>query len=585
MAATNGTVIKIFWQHTLRYKWRALLIVLGVVAANAAEAVAPWFLKRFFDALSGGVSGAAAAHVENILLAILGVWFVGWFSWRAAGFVISDFQPRVMRDLQQTGFSHLLGHSYSFFSDTFAGALVRKVRRLSDAYERMTDELFFHLLVVAVFLMGTMIGLFLRRPFLALLFSVWVVFFLLLNYLGSLWKLKLDILRAESDSEVTGTLADIVGNSVNVQLFTGKKEEEQRFGAVTAVYRRLLTRSWNRGELLFSIQGIFMIAIHFVLLWYSLRLWRQGIFTIGDLVLIETYLAVVFSKLWDIGRSFRNIFEGFADAREMVEILETPHEIQDRRAAKPLVVKRGAIVFDAIDFHFQKTRPVFTAFSLSISAREKVAIVGPSGAGKSTLTRLLFRFYDIARGHITIDGQDISRVTLESLRRNVALVPQEPILFHRSLMENIRYGRRDATEKEVIAAAKKAHCHEFISQLPQGYETLVGERGIKLSGGERQRVAIARAIVKNARILVLDEATSSLDSESELLIQEALRELMHNKTAIAIAHRLSTIMQMDRIVVVEQGKIVASGTHAELLKNDGTYRKLWDIQAGGFLGE
>jgi ABC-type multidrug transport system fused ATPase/permease subunit len=336
---------------------------------------------------------------------------------------------------------------------------------------------------------------------------------------------------------------------------------------------------------MFSVQGILMIAIEFFLLWYSVQLWRQGILTVGDLVLIQTYLAVVFSKLWDIGRSFRNIFEGFADAREMVEILETPHEIQDRRGATELVVKRGAIAFEKVHFHFQKTRPVFTDFSLALRSREKVAVVGPSGAGKSTLMRLLFRFYDVTGGRITIDGQDIARVTLESLRRNVALVPQEPVLFHRSLMDNIRYGRRDATEKEVITAAKKAHCHEFISQLPQGYETFVGERGVKLSGGERQRVAIARAIVKNAPILVLDEATSSLDSESELLIQDALRELMRSKTAIAIAHRLSTIMQMDRIVVIEEGKMVASGTHTELLKSDGTYRKLWDIQAGGFLAE
>ncbi len=582
---TNRTVIKIFWQHTLRYKWRVLLIVLGVMVANGAEAVAPWFLKDFFDVLSGSVSNAGAGRPENILFSLLGIWVVSWFAWRSAGFIISDFQPRVMRDLQQTGFSYLLKHSYSFFSDTFAGALVRKVRRLSDAYERVTDEFLFHLLVVAVFLVGTMIGLFFQRPVLALIFSLWVVLFLLLNYFGSLWKLKLDILRAASDSEVTGTLSDTIGNSVNVQLFTGNKEEEQRFAGVTAVYRRLLTRSWSRGEVMFSIQGILMIAIQFFLLWYSLGLWRQGVFSVGDLVLIQTYLAVVFSKLWDIGRSFRNIFEGFADAREMVEILETPYDIQDRRGAKELVVKRGAIVFDKVDFHFHQTRPVFTNFSLAIRAHEKIAVVGPSGAGKSTLTRLLFRFYDVAGGHIMIDGQDVARVTLDSLRRNVALVPQDPILFHRSLMDNIRYGRRNATEKEVITAAKKAHCHEFISQLPQGYATFVGERGVKLSGGERQRVAIARAIVKNAPILVLDEATSSLDSESELLIQDALRELMRNKTAIAIAHRLSTIMQMDRIIVVEEGKMVASGTHVELLKSDGTYRKLWDIQAGGFLAE
>ena len=248
-------------------------------------------------------------------------------------------------------------------------------------------------------------------------------------------------------------------------------------------------------------------------------------------------------------------------------------------------MKHGEISFNQVGFKYHSQSSGVQDLSLAIRGGEKVALVGPSGAGKSTLTKLLFRFYDVTHGSITIDGQDIRDITQGSLRQAISLVPQEPVLFHRTILENIRYGRPDATEKDVINAAKKARCHEFISRLPDGYHTFVGERGIKLSGGERQRVAIARAILKNAPILVLDEATSSLDSESEALIQQALTELMEGKTTIVIAHRLSTVMQMDRILVLEGGKVVDEGTHADLIDRDGLYQSLWNIQAGGFTAQ
>ena len=268
----------------------------------------------------------------------------------------------------------------------------------------------------------------------------------------------------------------------------------------------------------------------------------------------------------------------------MVEILDMDHEIRDARGASELVVKKGSIEFKKVSFNFRKTRGIFKDFSLKIKGGEKVALVGPSGAGKSTITQLLLRFYDIGKGELLIDGQNTKQVTQDSLRDAIAYVPQDSVLFHRTLMENIRYGRRGATDEEVIEAAKKAHCHEFISQFPLGYDTYVGERGVKLSGGERQRVSIARAILKDAPILILDEATSSLDSESEAYIQDAFKTLMEGKTVIVIAHRLSTIMSVDRVIVLDEGKVVDSGTHKELIKRKGLYKKLWDIQVGGFLG-
>jgi ATP-binding cassette subfamily B protein len=332
-----------------------------------------------------------------------------------------------------------------------------------------------------------------------------------------------------------------------------------------------------------AVQHGLMIILEVGILYTALRFWQDGKLTIGDFAMIQTYMLQMFNRLWEVGRNIRRVYEGLADADEMTRILTQPHEIQDREHAKELAVSTGHIEFKNISFGYTEQKPVLGNFSLTISPGQKIAFVGPSGGGKTTIVKILLRFFDLQSGKIEIDGQDISEVTQNSLRKNIALVPQEPILFHRSLMENIRYARPEASDQDVIEAARLAHCHEFISGFSEGYETFVGERGVKLSGGERQRVAIARAILKNAPILILDEATSSLDSESEHYIQDALKNLMKDRTAIVIAHRLSTIMQMDRIIVLEGGKIIEDGKHAELLKaREGIYQKLWHIQAGGF---
>jgi ATP-binding cassette subfamily B protein len=320
------------------------------------------------------------------------------------------------------------------------------------------------------------------------------------------------------------------------------------------------------------------------MIYAAIQFWSNGLLSIGDFVLIQSYLIIIFNKLWGFGRVIRHFYEHLADAEEMTEILDTPHDITDIKHAKELVVKKGKIEFVGVNFYYHKTRKVIDRLDLKIKPGERIALIGPSGAGKSTIMKLLLRQYDVTSGKILIDGQHISKVTQASLWQNISLVPQDPVLFHRTLIENIRYGNPDANKEEVLAASKLAHCHEFINEFPDAYETYVGERGVKLSGGERQRVAIARAMLRGAPILVLDEATSSLDSESEMFIQDALDKLMKKKTVIVIAHRLSTIMKVDRILVIDQGKIVESGTHKELLgKKKGIYKKLWKLQAGGFL--
>ncbi len=577
-------VFAVLLRATLRYKWRALVILAFAGAATAFQSAEPWVVKRLFNLLA--VQTPTTATV-GLFLPVIGLFLLvqvlSWVGWRVMSVIVNRFEPVVMADLEEKSFDYLLGHSYQFFADTFAGSLVKKVGRLARAFERVSDEIAFRLVPVIIILVAAVVGLSLQSLLLAGLFTAWIVIYLAFNYFASRWAVVTDTARAELDSEVGGALADAVSNAVTIKLFPAHGYEREKLNEVLRRRSRANTRSWDRHEAIFGVQGALMIVINVTLMWLGIRAWVAGTMTLGDLAFIQTFLGLVFSKVWEIGRSFRQIFDAYADGKEMVEILKEPHGIRDARGAKPLRIAHGAVAFRNVSFSFART-PVLERFSLAIRPNEKVALVGPSGAGKSTITKLLFRFYDVQKGRVLVDGQDISRVTQESLRGQIALVPQEPVLFHRSLMDNIRYGRRDATDDEVIAAAKQAHCDEFINSLPEGYATFVGERGIKLSGGERQRVAIARALLKDAPILVLDEATSSLDSASESLIQDSLRALMQDKTVIVIAHRLSTIMQMDRIVVVERGRVVASGTHEALLRKKGTYATLWNIQAGGFLG-
>ena len=578
-------ILKYFWKHVRPYTGRAFLMLSLIVLAKLTDVSVPIFYKQFFDILSGDI------HAQNVREALMGPVLVilflhlfAWICWRCMALVNNWFQPRVMTDLNQSAHEYLHGHSYKFFSNNFAGSLVRKVNRIGWAFEKLMDQIQFTFVPVTVIVVGNLFVLWSRSALLGELLLAWIVMFLTFNLLFSRWKTKFDYRRAQLDSESTGVLADSVTNAITIKLFTGLLHEKALFREVLERWRRVNTFTWNLGEMMDAAQALLMILIEFVIMYVAIGLWQQGQLTVGDFALIQSYLIGFFMVLWDIGRSIRRTYEALSDADEIVEIMNTPHEVKDMHGAKDLQVSTARIEFVHVDFSFNKTRRILKDMNLVIEPGEKVALVGPSGAGKSTVTKLLFRFYDIERGKILIGNQNIAKVTQESLREHIALVPQEPILFHRTIMENIRYGRRDATDEEVLEAARKAHAHEFIESLQDGYNTYVGERGVKLSGGERQRVAIARAILKNAPILVLDEATSSLDSESEALIQAALEELMRDKTTIVIAHRLSTIMKMDRILVIDNGQVVDSGTHKQLLKKkDNIYKKLWEIQAGGFI--
>lgn len=572
--------MRIYWQHATRYPIALLTILLFLIGVVVANSYYPFIYKDLFDQIAAG--SADLASLLGLVIKILLVNALVWVFWRITIFTINFFQPRVKADILNSCFDYLHDHSYGFFTNNFAGSLVRKVGRFERAFEDIMDKVFFN--IGQTFLkLAIVIGiLFFYNHTIAWIMLVWAVVYVSFAFIFSRYKYKYDLAESEIDSKVSGFLADTIGNNLNIKLFGGKKQELRSFAKLTDELFRRKKRSWDIGQINESILVALLILLEFAVMYTAVKLWYQGIITAGGIVLLQVYMVQIFGSIWDLGGFIRVIFERLADAEEMSEILTTPHEVQDSPNAKQLSVKQGMVVFDGISFGY-KNKKVFHKFNLTIKPGERVALIGPSGGGKTTVVKLLFRFFDLQGGRVSIDGQDIAKVTQESLREQIALVPQEPILFHRSLYDNIAYARPHASEREIYEAAKLAHAHEFITSFPEGYNTFVGERGVKLSGGERQRVAIARAILKNAPILVLDEATSSLDSESERLIQDALKNLMQGKTTIVIAHRLSTIMQMDRIVVVKKGQIVEEGKHQELLKaRKGIYQKLWEIQAGGF---
>lgn len=580
------SVVRVFFQHAKKYPYAIVIVLVSIIGVTLLEIVASWYSKKLFDTLSADLPPAlAGALLVNIVVALYGfISMAEWIGHRLWGFANTMFEAQVMRDLENTAFANLMHHSYKFFADNFTGSLVRKVRRLSRSFEEVADNFEDKLLSLAVAIIGVLGVLFYRHPVLGLLLSVWVIFFVFLYYRIALWKMKYDLQRAEKDSETTGVLSDALMNIVTIKLFSQEESEKLRFAKVLDEFTNIRLFSWRVNVVTDAIQGGLMLIINFALMYTAVRLWQEGRISVGDFALIQGVLMVLFHRIWDFGRVVRKMYESFADASEMVEIMEMPYEVKDAPGALPIAVNKGAIGFKGVGFNFRGTRKILDGFNLSIAAGEKIALVGPSGAGKTTVVSLLLRFHDVAEGGIFIDGQNIALVTQESLRRSIALVPQEPILFHRALKENIRYGRPDATDKMVVEAAMQANCHQFISGFPDGYDTYVGERGVKLSGGERQRVAIARAILAATPILILDEATSSLDSEVESLIQEAMKNLMRKKTAVVIAHRLSTIVQMDRIVVIDEGRIVEMGKHEELLTHDGIYKRLWTLQAERFIG-
>lgn len=578
----RGLVIKYFWQVIRNFKISLFVIVSFTIISSILDIYIPLKFLKLWDVLSSN----DFSLVNSAKLIVISIFLLGLLRWllrRISGFTNSYFQANVMAGLRSQSFSYMIGHSQSFFVNNFGGSLTQKINKYARAFEKLVDRLVNDGLPLVIRSVGTIVAIYTLIPKYAFILSIFCTVFLLTALIYTRFKLKYDIIAAQSDTKTTGVLADSISNHSSIQLFTGHDYEKERAGIAIQEQKKFTVFNWYLWEGLGSIQSFYSLIIEFIIFWTVIGDWKIGLITLPIIVLLQGYLIRLIENLWSFASIVRTFYDSFADAQEMALVLNTPYEVKDN-TTKILQKIKGEVIFNNVTYIYDKNKTkVFDNFSLTIPAGQKIAVVGSSGAGKSTFVNLIMRLFNLTSGQILIDGVDISSISQQNLREQVAFVPQNPVLFHRTLMENIRYGRRDATDEEVKEASSLAHCDNFISKLSLGFNTYVGERGIKLSGGERQRVAIARAILRNAPILVLDEATSALDSESEMLIQDALNNLIKNKTTIVIAHRLSTVRAMDRIIVIEDGKIIEDDTHAELInKNEGIYKKLWNLQAGGF---
>ncbi|WP_186069610.1 ABC transporter ATP-binding protein [Burkholderia gladioli] len=577
-------VLGFTFRHWRRQPARALAVALFALLAALGDVLTPLFAGKLVDAVSLGLTDRAAAwsaalHAFTILIAL----GIAATLLRQAMFMnIIVLTLRMMSEISAGAFHRVQRFSTDWHANSFAGSTVRKITRGMWALDLLNDTLLVALLPSVVMLGGATLLLGWHWPVMGLVVGAGSLLFIAITVglslgviapaarLGNAW-----------DTRLGGALADSVSCNAVVKAFGAETREEARIGRVIGKWRLRTRRTWIRGTLSGGLQGTLLVLMQAAILGSALWLWSHDRASVGDIAFALTMFFMLQGYLRDIGMHIRNLQRSVNDMEELVALERQPLGIDDAPDARPIAITRGEIRFDRVTFRYgPRSAPLYSDFSLRIAPGERIGLVGHSGSGKTSFIKLIQRLYDIDGGRILIDGQDIAKVTQESLRNHIAIVQQEPVLFHRSLADNIAYARPEATRDEIIRAATLASAHGFISELPEGYDTLVGERGVKLSGGERQRVAIARAFLANAPILILDEATSSLDSESELLIQQAMERLMVGRTTIVVAHRLSTVRSLDRLLVLDRGRVIEEGDHDALIRIEGgVYRRLFERQA------
>ncbi|MEK7147804.1 MAG: ABC transporter ATP-binding protein [Patescibacteria group bacterium] len=582
-----STPFAFIWFSLKPYKRGFFLAATCVCIAGILDGVQAYALKGFID------SAQSYATTGSPSLTIVFLWVLAFpiFSliysliYRWSGFLMNTVTIGSRTRAVQSLFKYLSLHSLSYFNDRFSGVLSEKTNNVSQNVSRLESQFVWSILNVVV---NVIVSTFIFYKYSASLAITFLGFFFLMIPFNIWITRKQSILSgksAELSAKVKGQVVDTMSNISAVQQYSRRFFEIGRINDVLEVWKAAVLKSNNYREWVLTVNAVIVGAMITGVLGWTFLLWSKNIISVGSLIMIATLIRNFSYNLTFFGQNLNSIMESYGEMQNGLREIIRPHDIVDKPNARKLIVEKGEVIFENVTYGYDKDpRKIFENLSFKVKGGQKVGIVGSSGAGKTTLMKLLLRQHDLVDGSIRIDGQDIREVTQESLRENVSIVPQEPMLFHRTIRENIMYGKPSASEEEMIEVAKKAQAHDFIEQLPQKYDSLVGERGVKLSVGQRQRIAIARAFLKNAPILILDEATSALDSESEVAVQKALRALMEGKTVFAIAHRLSTLREMDRILVFKDGQIAEDGIHRTLLKNkEGVYASFWAHQAGGFI--
>ncbi len=577
-----------FILHFVKQRWFlfSILILTSFIWA-VDETIFPYFLKLIVNHLEAyqGDRSEVFHSIKTILILIVLVWTATEVALRVQGILQIYIFPRFRASIRNAVFNYVKQHSHEYFSNEFAGNIAKKISDLPTSCHEALEIICLQFITGIVGTVSVLVLMWLINPLFSLVILGWLFLhfgstFLFMRYGNISWER-----HADAVSTLNAKIIDVFTNISNLRLFSrGQYESQylesfQREEIHKARHAMWLIEIMRIGM---GISGLLMLGMMFFLLLYG---WINQWVSLGDFAQVGMQAFWLLNWMWFLTYEISHFVKQTGIIGDALKLIQKNHDVVDACGASTLKVTQGEVRFENVGFAYNENRAVFENFNITIPAKQKIGLVGFSGSGKTTFVNLILRFYDVQKGKILIDGQDIAQVTQDSLRSQIAMIPQDPSLYHRTLMENIRYGRVDATDEEVIHAAKLAHCHEFIEQLEQGYQSLVGERGVKLSGGQRQRIAIARAILKDAPILILDEATSSLDSVTEKTIQQSLHQLMRDKTTIVIAHRLSTLNNMDKILVFDKGKIVEEGTKEALLKKQGHFALLWNMQTDGFLPE
>ncbi|MDP3855047.1 ABC transporter ATP-binding protein [Phenylobacterium sp.] len=577
---SNGQVLGFIARFWLRRPVLLTACVVLTLASVGFDLALPWAAGELVDAVAAGPGAAdlawnAWAIFVGVYLAFAIIRNISFRFW-------NPLAAANMKEMTDEGFKRVQSFSADWHADTFAGSTVRRLSRAMWGYDMVSDSVVLWLgpaMLVLFGLSGVMIA---RWPSVGLFSLAVVVIYVASNLILTAKYVRPANLKSVAlDSRIGGALADSISSNPTVKSFGAEHREEARIGGITALWRSLTLTTWTRFINVWLWHNLLLVVLQAGLTGLLLRLWAQGNATAGDVAFAITSFMLMSGYLRNIGENIRMMQKGLDDVEDVARYARTDPEVMDAPNAPAFAGQLGEIVFDRITFRYKSAEdPLYRDFTLRIAPGERVALVGPTGAGKSTFVKLIQRLYDLQEGAIRIDGQDIAAVNQGALRRAIAVVPQDPALFHRTIAENISYARPEASQEEIALAARRARAHDFVARLPAGYHTLVGERGVKLSGGERQRVAIARAFLADAPILVLDEATSSLDVETERQVQAAMEELMVGRTTIVIAHRLSTIRGADRILVFDEGRIVEEGRHADLVRKGGAYARLHAVTEG-----
>ncbi len=577
---SNRAVLGFVGGYWRRRPWLLAGAISLTLAAIACDLTLPWAAGKLVDAVAAGPQEADPAWRAWALF--VGV-YLGFAVIRntAMRFLI-PFSASNMKDVADEAFARVQSFSTAWHAETFAGATVRRISRAMWGYDVVTDAALIWFGPAGIVLVGLCVMIGLRWPLVGLFALAAVALYVASNiFLTVIYARPANLKSVALDSRIGGALADSISSNATVKAFGAEAREDERVATITEMWRKALIRTWTRFTDLWLVHSLILVVLQAGLTGLLLVQWSKGKADAGDIAFVITAFMLMAGYLRNVGEHVRTAQRGLDDIEDVARYAATAPQVADAPDARAFRAQRGEIVFDKVGFRYKQAGgALYRDFSLAIAPGERVALVGATGAGKSTFVKLVQRLYDLEAGRILIDGQDIAKVSQGSLRRAIAVVPQDPALFHRSIGENIGYSRPGATAEEVALAARRARAHDFIAALPAGYDTLVGERGVKLSGGERQRVAIARAFLADAPILVLDEATSSLDVETERQVQAAMEELMAGRTTIVIAHRLSTIRGADRILVFEDGRVVEEGRHRDLVAKGGAYARLHAVAEG-----